>query len=56
MADAKLDDDDGTPGPNIPGIVIPKDNFVVCRTNGVDLKGLSSCKFFIYYKKQELKF
>ncbi|KAK3707692.1 hypothetical protein RRG08_050507 [Elysia crispata] len=46
MADAKLDDDDGTPGPNIPGIVIPKDNFVVCRTNGVDLKGLSSSSDF----------
>ncbi|RUS78087.1 hypothetical protein EGW08_014167 [Elysia chlorotica] len=45
MADAKLEDDDGTPGPNIPGIIIPKDNFVVCRTNGVDLKGLSSSDF-----------
>ena len=45
MADAKLDDDDGTQGPCVAGIIIPKDKFVVCRTNGVDLKGLSACKF-----------
>lgn len=46
LADAKLEADDGTAGPNIPGLIIPKDHFVVCRTNGVDLKGLSTSTDF----------
>ncbi|GFR60979.1 ataxin-2 [Elysia marginata] len=46
LADAKLEDNDGTPGPNIAGLIIQKDNFVVCRTNGVDLKGLSTSSDF----------
>lgn len=46
LCDAKLDDDDSITNPTLPGIIIQKDKFVVCKTNGIDLKGLCACKCF----------
>jgi small nuclear ribonucleoprotein (snRNP)-like protein len=40
LTDAKLEDDDSNQNPSLPGLIIRKDTFVVCKTNGVDLKGL----------------
>jgi hypothetical protein len=42
MSDVRLDNGDNTQKSCVPGIIIPKDKFVVCKTNGVDLKGLYS--------------
>ncbi|KAH9525709.1 hypothetical protein Btru_002124 [Bulinus truncatus] len=43
LCDAKLEDEDNnSQNPLIPGIIIQKDRFVVCKTNGVDLKSICS--------------
>ncbi|CAL1531949.1 unnamed protein product [Lymnaea stagnalis] len=42
LCDVKLDDEDNSLNPTLPGIIIHKERFVVCKTNGVDLKGLCS--------------
>lgn len=44
MSDAKLEEDDNSHNQCLSGLIIPRENFVVCKTNGVDLKGLCSCK------------
>ncbi|CAG5126495.1 unnamed protein product, partial [Candidula unifasciata] len=46
MSDAKLEEDDNSPNQCLPGLIIPRENFVVCKTNGVDLKGLCSSAEF----------
>lgn len=49
MRDVKLEsgqDEHGPEDPNLPGIIIPKDGFVVCATYGVDMKGLCSGQDF----------
>lgn len=43
MLDVKADDEH-TKNPKQPGLIITKDDFVVCKTNGVDFKGLFTCK------------
>ncbi|XP_055861718.1 ataxin-2-like isoform X2 [Biomphalaria glabrata] len=43
LCDARLEDEDNnSQNPVIPGIIIHKDRFVVCKTNGVDLKSICS--------------
>lgn len=41
MSDAKLDSDDSLLDASLPGVVIPRDTFVVCKAAGVDVKGLA---------------
>ncbi|XP_012943579.1 ataxin-2 isoform X2 [Aplysia californica] len=47
MSDVKLlESESHGQDQNLSGIIIPKDNFVVCKTNGVDIKGLCASQDF----------
>ena len=46
MCDVKLESqDENAEDQSLPGIIIPKDGFVVCATYGVDMKGLCSSMY-----------